>query len=794
MKTHSIISSLVLTIVLTSCVQSQPKDPIVSSDYAHHFLATAINLNPDSTIVLLEDYFEDPAKIDSVIPPKGLDFKYIDGAKKLLLLAQITLEPLSVLEFHYDNENIFIPIKKSSKKNVVFTFDPQGKTYESVNIVGDINAWNAANTPLHFNGHDWETNLTLLPGIYQYQMVVDGEWMLDPNQPEKLDNGIGGWNSKLTVEGEDQSLKPIIYSQSFTANEIVIGHQKEVQQLIALWHNQLLEVERKDNRFTFLIPDKAKGLKRSFVRVMAYNASGLSNELLIPVESGFPVKETKQLTREDKATNITYFLLVDRFNNGEKSNDAPLHDPEVDPRADYYGGDIEGILQKLEAGYFEKLGINTIWLSPIVQNPQGAYGLFDKEGVKSKFSAYHGYWPISFTQIDPRFGSEAAFKKLVQRAHEKGMNVFVDFVANHVHEQHPIYQLHKDEGWTTNLHLPDGSLNTERWDDHRLTTWFDVFLPTLNLEKAEVAEMLSDSALYWVKHYDIDGFRHDAAKHIPNNFWRTLTKKIKNYSVENNKQITQIGETYGTPELINSYLNTGMLDGQFDFNVFDALLQTICKEDNGFEILEEKMIQSFDYYGVNNLMGYISGNQDRARFMALATGDVRFDEDSKLAGWKRKITTKTKKGFDQLGIMNTILLTIPGIPVIFYGDEIGLTGGNDPDCRRMMKFDSLNDYEHHLMMNTAKVAHLRRNNMAFLYGDFTFLKAKDDVLVYSRKYFDQIGIVFINNSDEETEVSVPIPAQYDIEKPRAVFSGEFTVNDGVLTVKLPAYSTQILTE
>lgn len=127
-----------------------------------------------------------------------------------------------------------------------------------------------------------------------------------------------------------------------------------------------------------------------------------------------------------------------------------------------------------------------------------------------------------FSKIDARFGTADEFKELVKEAHARNMNVLLDFVSNHIHENHPYYKTHPD--CATNLYLPDGTLNTEKWDEHRLTTWFDVFLPTLNLEKPEIVDMLTDSAVFWIKEYNLDGFRHDATKHVPELFWRTLTK------------------------------------------------------------------------------------------------------------------------------------------------------------------------------------------------------------------------------------------------------------------------------
>ena len=110
--------------------------------------------------------------------------------------------------------------------------------------------------------------------------------------------------------------------------------------------------------------------------------------------------------------------------------------------------------------------------------------------------------------------------------HENEQNILIDYVANHVHQEHPIYIAHPD--WVTNLYLEDSTLNTQLWDEQRLTTWFDTFMPTLDLEKPEVYKVMTDSAAWWIEHTDIDGFRHDATKHIPEVFWRTLTRRFEN--------------------------------------------------------------------------------------------------------------------------------------------------------------------------------------------------------------------------------------------------------------------------
>ena len=142
-------------------------------------------------------------------------------------------------------------------------------------------------------------------------------------------------------------------------------------------------------------------------------------------------------------------------------------------------------------------------------------------------------------------------RELITEAHARGMNVILDYVAHHVHQEHPLYKAHPE--WTTPLYLPDGTMNTEKWDEHRLTTWFDTFLPTWKFADHNVVDALTDTAMHWVESYDLDGFRHDATKHVEIDFWQTLTQKIEHYRADHpERKIYQIGETYGNPELISS--------------------------------------------------------------------------------------------------------------------------------------------------------------------------------------------------------------------------------------------------
>lgn len=608
----------------------------------------------------------------------------------------------------------------------------------------------------------------------------------------------GSYQSVLVMKVglKDKSTIPFLYTTEYdeTENEINVRWTRLPSDFFVFWQNIFLDksyLELEKDELGISIPKEAAGFERSYIRVYSFNNSGVSNELLIPLQNGNVVMEANLLKRSDKEAKIIYNVFVDRFYNGNAANDEPINDPTlVLPKADYFGGDIAGITAKVKEGYFNNLGVNTLWISPVVLNPKGAYGQWNDP--KTKFSAYHGYWPISFTLIDPRMGTPEELKELVREAHARGINVLLDFVAHHVHQLHPYYIDHPD--WTTSLYLPDGSLNTEKWDEYRLTTWFDVFLPTLDLQQPEVTEMLSDSATWWIKEYGLDGFRHDATKHVPEIFWRTLTKKLKQQVVQaEGREIFQIGETYGGPELISSYINTGMLDGQFDFNVYDAAIGVFAREADPFSNLDNTLQTSFDFYGNQNLMGYITGNQDRGRFVSYAGGDLKFSENAKVAGWTRDIEVGDTLGYRKLSMLTAFNMTIPGLPVIYYGDEIGMPGGNDPDSRRMMKFDGLNPHEAATKAIAAKLAKIRKENLSLIYGNFTTLRLTDKTYAYARQYFDEISIVIFNKDNNLANFEITLPNWMGSPQLKANFGSSFRVNEGKLFITLAPWSFEIMT-
>lgn len=712
-------------------------------------LYTPVYLEPDTTFIILKDYLngKTPSKVEV---PTGLS--NISTDLNELILVGNPREKITTLKITSDLGVQDLVLIKSAAKEVSFLYnrDDIGRNRD-VRLIGSFNNWNRESEPMKYKRGNYSKSLSLEPGTYQYKLYVEGEEVLDPNVEQKVSNGLGSFNNILVVSGD--SIEPADYQVAEEeGNRIAIKAGEPAAHFKALWNNQSLEVLCKKvfpPVCLIRIPEEAKSIERSYIRIYSYLGENKGKDQLIPLHYGKIIKDPKVVKRQDWHAAQMYFIMIDRFVNGDTANDEMVPDTTIMPQANYYGGDLAGVKSKLDDAYFEKLGVNTIWVSPITQNPKDAWGYWDKGKVKSTFSGYHGYWPISNTTIDYRFGNPEVFSNLISEAHGQSMNVVLDYVANHVHINHPVYQNNKD--WATPLYLPDGTKNTEKWDEYRLTTWFDDHLPTLDLRRKEIVEPMVDSAMYWLENYQLDGFRHDATKHIDELYWRTLSSKVRNLG---RGPVYQIGETYGSPGLINSYISTGMLDAQFDFNLYDAAVNAFAKSE-GLEHLKSTLEAGLSTYGYHHLMGNISGNQDRARFISYASGDLAFDEDTKLAGWDRVIPKARKEGYKRLALLHAFNYSVPGIPCIYYGDEIGLPGGNDPDNRRMMYFEDWDDNEQLLHAQVAELNKLRKNNLALVYGS-TSIEVQGALIYVRRDYFDQSVLTIFNLSKKAQAVSPEI--------------------------------------
>lgn len=671
-----------------------------------------------------------------------------------------------------DSEDFVIPIRSKTKHKAIFSFKPE-KKYGYVRLIGEFNSWNRENIEMKDENNDgiYETEIQLDPGKYQYKFYCDGSELIDPENPNVVPNGLGGVNNIYEaneITNDKVFLHKLDFDKSNNAFKFLYTKNSNstkppLKSVFALIDNSFISEEYikfKDNEIILSIPEYLTN--KNLLRVIVSENNNMSNIQYVNLVGGIPSTGSNFESWYDASI---YSLLTDRFYDGDSTNNNPIPEREgLSEKANYQGGDFAGIIKKIKEGYFNELGVNTLWISPANDNPNIAYPAITNPN--RYFTGYHGYWPIDGYRVEEHFGNLSLLKELVNTAHENGLKVLLDFVSNHVHIEHPYWKEHRD--WFGQLDLPDGRKNIRFWDEFRLTTWFEPYMPSFDyIGSKEALDTMTSNAVWWLNTTGADGYRHDAVKHVPNEFWRELTRKIKAEVALNRKlPVYQIGETFGGMDLISSYVNNGQLSSQFNFNLYDAAQATFIVPSTSFTYLDEVMKKTFETYGDIHLMGNIMDSHDKNRYMAYADGDLDISQwSAEEEGWNNPPKVDNPENYNKAIIYLAYMYSVPGIPVLYYGSEFGMTGASDPDNRRKMRFgEYLDEYEKEMLQITKKIVNIRNENSAFRYGDFFTVASDENIYAYIRSDFNQRILVVINkNETQNFDLNIQIPKEYRIK-------------------------------
>lgn len=460
-------------------------------------------------------------------------------------------------------------------------------------------------------------------------------------------------------------------------------------------------------------------------------------------------KQGSALRQGFTSADAIYLLMPDRFANGDPANDnipGMLENADRKNPDGRHGGDLEGIIQHLD--YFNELGVTALWLNPVLENNMPA-------------NSYHGYAITDFYQVDPRLGGNEKYLELVEKAHKKNLKIIMDMVFNHYGTAHK---------WTNDLPMSDwvnqwpeftrsnyrGGTLTDPYaaaadQDKMLRGWFDVTMADLNQRNPFVANYLIQNSIWWIEYGDLNGIRMDTYPYSFKEFMQEWMQRIRteypDFSVvgevwlNSGPMVAYWHDQKHNFDGFNSHLNYVM-----DFPLKSAISRAFNEANgwsSGVNALYESLSMDFVYGDPNTIMNFLD-NHDMDRIATTLGEDIK----------KQKMAA-------------TFLLTVRGVPQLYYGNELGtpgvehkghgqmrndFSGGWPDDNKNAFTSEGRSPDENELWNHFRTLLHYRKNTTALQNGKMTHYIPEDGVYVYFRSDEKQTIMIVLNNNNQEKTI------------------------------------------
>jgi glycosidase len=546
--------------------------------------------------------------------------------------------------------------------------------------------------------------------------------------------------------------------------------------------------------FDLMIPPGAATGKHIFQIKTPNGKANLSFEIL-------PKIDRKGRFQGYTPDDVIYFLMPDRFADGDRANNDPPKSRGLYDRSKgrhYHGGDLQGVIDKLP--YLKSLGVTAIWTTPVYDNNDKPDTKEVYEGVPET-TGYHGYGAIDMYAVDEHLGDMAKLRELVDKAHAVGIKVIQDQVANHTGPYHVWANDPPTPTWWNGTVANHVSNNWQKWttmnpratyqtQKRNIDGWFIDILPDFNQDDPEVEKYLIQNSIWWLEMNGFDAIRMDTLPHVPRPFWQKWGGAIK----REYPNVNILGELYdGDPALI-SYFQTGrrghdqidtQIDTLYDFALFYPIRNAFAK---GKPIREVSQMFSKDWLYPNpSVLTTFLGVHDMPRFM---------NEEG-----------ATREG---LKVAQTLIMTSRGTPLLYYGDELAMPGGGDPDNRRDFPGgfpgDARNAFtnagrtaeERDVWNHLALLGKLRAELEPLRKGKSLDLLDEEQQMAYARVTGNQAVLMIFNNDVKASEVSFdasmikPFPANATLSD-RLGKIPDVKINNGKVKVAIPARTAGIFT-
>ncbi len=457
--------------------------------------------------------------------------------------------------------------------------------------------------------------------------------------------------------------------------------------------------------------------------------------------------------QRDWSDAVLYFVLLDRFVDGDPSNDV-----HVDPtqKGTFHGGDIVGLTQQLDD--LADLGVTAIWINPVVKNIPGFV-----TGAGFPDWAYHGYWADDFYRTDARFGSEAELKTFVDECHRRGIKVLLDVVYNHVGYDSQYLTNPRTKDW---IRHPCGS------DDLTMCVGG---LPDLKTELPEVADYLYEAHLGRAARVGLDGFRLDTVKHVDHPFWKEHRKRARERLGEG---FFLVGEVWGgDAESLDPWFAADEMDAGFDFSFQGSVLGFL--EGRGRPVAFDRYLKSREKVRAGHLLAHFLSSHDVPGALWQLGGD--------------------KQAFRLAAILQ---LASAGLPTLYYGEEVGRLGGDWPDNRSDMPWGDRPirpgaglPRDEGLRADYKRLIAIRRAHPALSRGVHSSLVAEGDLLVFLQRdaASGDAVVVAINRGSAPATARFGPPPEWGALQVKDLWNGiELPALGPTLETEVPAKSARIL--
>lgn len=430
---------------------------------------------------------------------------------------------------------------------------------------------------------------------------------------------------------------------------------------------------------------------------------------------------------------IWYQIFPERFCNGTPTDGRdllPWGSEEYDGYDKKFGGNLEGIIEKLD--YIKDMGFNGIYLTPIFESPSS-----------------HKYDTTNYHKIDPEFGDNKTFARLVDEAHKRGIRVMLDAVFNHCGFYHPYWQdvikngkespyydcfyiLNPDKPLVQGMDKSGVPGDCNREDLNYRTFAYSQYMPKWNTGNPTAREYLIDVACYWIQNYEIDGWRLDVSNEVSHDFWREFRKRIK----ELNKEAYIIGENWD-----NSYpwLQGDQFDAVMNYAFSIPAWNFFRKDDKGGVKYNSKMFQ----HAISNLLTMYPKHLTRNLFNLLDSHDTE------------RILHVAGEEIDIVKLAYIFLLTFPGSPCIYYGSEIGMSGGEHSNRQCMIWAEDKQNLQ--LSEFVKRLIMLRKEHDSFKTENLNWIPLDIDTntLLYKKQSYHETLYVFIHNEPNNVHIMLP---------------------------------------